>query len=363
LQSKDFKIALLQSSTKLFEKRVPLHPKYFNCVDLNLRKFVYFEQNYSTNFGYPDYYHEQMGYKTGERANLIASADCTMLVRPMPHDIISMKENSISLGWFHCVQDKEIVDAAIKKQITLISMENLYDKQKYFFEENSRISGKAAIIYALKNTTVGLEQNPLCVVIGHGNAGIAAIETLKGLGVKNIICCTKRSQNDIKNRISGIIYKQIKQNKYEKKLYFEENRPILELLKHARIIINATTQNIYQPAIFLYKNDLKYLQKDTLIIDISCDRQMGFEFATITPLNKPIIRVENILYFAVDHLPTLDYDYASKAISSKIITLIPDIINYLKYSKLSPIIEKAIQIRRGVIVNPDINYFQKRPLI
>lgn len=359
MQPQNFKIALLQSSTKPFEKRVPVHPEHFDVIEHKFRKFLYFERNYSINLGYPNSYHESLGYNTEERSNLIASADCSILVRPMPQDILSMRKDSLAIGWFHCIQFKEMAEAAVSKQITLIGMENLYHQQKYFFEENSKISGKEAIIHALEAAKIKIEKNPTCIVIGQGNAGRAAIETLQALGINDIICCSKRDKKDIKDKVTGVVYMQIIRENDNTNVLFENNRPIVELLKQASIIINATAQDIYEPSIFLYKKDLKHLKKGTLIIDISCDKCMGFDFSTITSLTNPIIPIENILYYAVDHLPTLDYNNASKAISSKIITLIPDIINYLTSSELSSTLEKAIQIKQGLIINPDIKYFQK----
>lgn len=87
---------------------------------------------------------------------------------------------------------------------------------------------------------------------------------------------------------------------------------------------------------------------------------MAFEFSDVTLLSKPIIKREKALYYAIDHLPTLDFDHASKEISSRIITILPAIIQCLDSKAHCPaIIESAIQIKRGAVLNLDIHYFKE----
>jgi len=240
-------------------------------------------------------------------------------------------------------------------------MEGLFDDEgKYLFQENSKITGQQAIRYAL-NIADRFDTSQKVAVIGHGSAGVAAIQELLRIGFKDITCFSKRAKSEIKNAIDDVEYIQIKYGKPNSgtAVHTIGGQPIINLLQHFQIIVNATTQNIYQPAIFVHTSDITKLKKGTLIIDISCDRRMGFEFSQATSLNAPIIEHDFMSYCAIDHLPTLDFDNATKAISESLIRVILHLFEYLTNGTVSPLIERAIQIRNGEILNPDISYYRK----
>ena len=106
---------------------------------------------------------------------------------------------------------------------------------------------------------------------------------------------------------------------------------------------------------------MEYLKKNTVIIDISCDEGMGFEFAKPTTFSDPIIPLSNgIIYYSVDHTPTYLWNAASREISKALlpflIRLIEDDFNFHTQYTLA----KAIEIEKGMIVNKKILEFQKR---
>jgi len=85
------------------------------------------------------------------------------------------------------------------------------------------------------------------------------------------------------------------------------------------------------------------MQKDTLIIDISCDKHVGIETSTPTCIEKPTYTINGITHYVVDHKPTLFYKTISKTlsliVSSYINYLIDDINNYVLNGVL--IVEKV----------------------
>ena len=342
------KVGLLKSTNKAYEKRIPIHPKHFELIEPELRSHLVIENGYSADFGVEDnFYLEKYGIKSEPRNTLIQSAECNLLVRPTLQDLQVMKPEAVSVGWFHCVQNSDVTQEASNRKLTLVCMEGLFDDEgHYLFTENSRITGQQAIKYALGISNRSNDQK--AVVIGHGSAGIAAIHELITLGFTDITCLSRRHPTEIKNAITGVKYIQI-----------QYGHPILDLLKDKQVIVNATAQDIRKPAIFVHTNEISQLHDGTLIIDISCDRRMGFEFSQITTLDAPIIEYDFMSYCAIDHLPTLEYDTASKAISESLLIVLPSLFKYLKDSAITPMIERSIQIRNGQVLNPDITYFQQ----
>lgn len=357
----NLKIALLRSTNKPFERRIPIYPEDLKLVNPDLRKFIAVETDYSKDFDFPNSYFLDLGYKVEDRKSLLSSADCSFMIRPMPDDLYNMKRSSTSFGWFHCVQNQDIAAAAVANKLTLICMEGLYKENgDYYFKENSRITGIQAVVHALKIANINPVQIHKAVVIGHGNAGIAAIKQLQKLGVSHITCLSRRTELEILNKAPGINYERIVKNKHNSVISTAEGTPLLNLLSEADIIINAISQNIYEPMIFLTKDDLKKLKANALIIDISCDKKMGFEFSAITSLEKPLIYHDHVMYYGVDHLPTLDYDNATKAISTQIIKILPSITEYLATDNAPKFVARALHIKNGELVNPEISYFQQQ---
>lgn len=355
------KIALLRSSSKSFEARLSIHPSHFDSIDDKIKSFLYAENGYSTNLGYPDsFYCDKIKFE--DRSSLISSSDCCLIVRPTPSDLASVKNGATLVGWFHCVQNQTITKLAVDKKLTLICMEGLFTENgRYFFEENSRITGRQAVNYTLNITNKIDDIKQKILVIGHGSAGVAAIEQFKRLGFNNITCLSKRNKKEIANPIDTVEYLHIMNDYNNQSVTTSDGLPILEILRRHHVIVNATTQDIHSPVFFLKSSDLPYLQPGTLIIDISCDDKiMSFDFAAITNFKTPVIQYDTISYCAIDHFPTLEYDNATKEISNSIVKILPNIIDYMENGTSCKILEAAIQIKNGVIINEEISYYRDR---
>lgn len=352
-------IALLKSSSKRFEKRIPIHPLHFNLIHPDYRKCLMIEENYAEDYGYSDdAIYKLFKIPSKNRNALIQNADFSMIVRPTESDLALMPYGATALGWFHCVQNKEIRDAAIKQNLTLICMESLQDQDGYFFKENSYITGEQAILYISKKSFF-LKKNQIAVIIGYSNAAKGAIRQLFNLGIYDIICCSKRKSNAIFDKIQNVKYVQIQENPDNPRSTIINNKSFSEFVKNADIIINASAQSIYQPLVYLRQEEILGLKKGCLIIDISCDKGMGFDFSCLTYLDKPFKMFADINYCAIDHLPTLDYGNASLHISKKLISLLPSIIDPIKNPTSNLILDNATQIKAGKLLNPEINYFIK----
>jgi alanine dehydrogenase len=67
-------------------------------------------------------------------------------------------------------------------------------------------------------------------------------------------------------------------------------------------------------------------------------------------------RIGNILYYSVDHTPTLLWDSASWEISC---SLLPYLEGF-EEKRYDAVLEDAVDVREGVVVNKDILSFQHR---
>jgi alanine dehydrogenase len=98
-----------------------------------------------------------------------------------------------------------------------------------------------------------------------------------------------------------------------------------------------------------------------VIIDISCDEGMGFSFARPTSFKDPIFHVgENITYYSVDHTPSYLWSAASREISRALLPYLGIVEAGEREWERATTIARAIDIRDGVVQDPNILFFQRR---
>ena len=102
------------------------------------------------------------------------------------------------------------------------------------------------------------------------------------------------------------------------------------------------------------------MKPGTLIIDVSCDEEMGFYFAKPTSFKNPIISVDQIDYYAVDHTPSYFWESATRSISAALIVHVPAVIAGREAWNDDATIKNAINVDEGVIVKDAILRFQSR---
>ena len=138
-------------------------------------------------------------------------------------------------------------------------------------------------------------------------------------------------------------------------------RPLIDELAEADLICNGVLQDTNEPLMFVSDSDVARLRPRSLIIDISCDFGMGFAFARPTSFRDPTFRVgDGITYYSVDHTPSYLWNAASREISKALLPYLGIVAAGESGLGRKPTIEKAIEIRRGVIENPNIIRFQQR---
>ena len=112
---------------------------------------------------------------------------------------------------------------------------------------------------------------------------------------------------------------------------------------------------------FLAESDLPAFRSGSLLVDVSCDAGMGFSWARPTTFDDPSFVVGgNVTYYAVDHSPSYLWNAATWEISEALIPYLSTILAGPAEWDDDETVRRAIEIRDGNIVNPDILAFQKR---
>ncbi len=365
-------LGIFGTSLKENEKRIPIYPEHVQYISSELRKHFIFEEGYGLAYGYSDNYFLNLGSKIASRDELFEYADVLLLPKPVEDDLKKMKENQVLWGWPHCVQNFDIAQYAIEKKLTFIAFESMFDWDKHgnklmhIFYRNNELAGYAAVIHMLQLCGIDGFYGPRrkVMVMGFGSVSKGAIFALHGRGFNNIHVFTKRPSHLVVDKHPDVYY----YNYYSEggELHYCENETnkngkLIDSLAEADIIINGILQNPIEPTIFVKTKDLAKLKNDTIIIDISCDKGMGFDFAQPTTFDNPIIDLERgIKYYSVDHTPTYLWHSASREISLALRPYIEIVLKGEDFWFKNETIKKAIEIKNGTILNDTIIKFQNR---
>jgi alanine dehydrogenase len=343
-------LGIIGESFKQNEKRLPLHPKDFCNIPERYRSHIFIDQGYGKNFGYTD---DQLRPYVGgilKKEEMYKKCDVMMILKYTKSDYKMFDSKKICWGWHHLVQNKENVDIILKKQLTSISIEQMFEDGRYILDDNRLIAGYASIMHAMQLkglTGYLLVDQPKIAVISYGCVGKGAVDALISLGFKHVDVYTKRIPSHIADKRDSVNY-----------LQYPCDDLWYSVLAGYDIVVNCILQDPLNPKMFLTKSQVDKLEKKMFIIDISCDIGMGFDFATHTTFDDSIIRItDNVDFYAVDHSPTIYYDTITSKISKK---LIPYIYKVIDCNFECPVIKNAIQIYKGIITDDKINKFQKR---
>jgi len=351
------KTGVFKTSYKENEKRIPIYPEHIHDISTADLSELVFENGYAEDYGYSDNDLISWGCSLASREDLFLLCDILILPKPVVKDLEQMRPGTTLCGWTHAVQQRDITELAIRKGLTLLAWEEMNHTSKggrlHIFYRNNELAGYAGILHYLELKGMDGHYGPRkkVVILGYGSVSRGAIYALQGRGFNNITVYTQRPTHLVSDKNPDVWYKNI------------NNDSIYEDLYTADIIFNGVLQDVNTPLMFIAdERGLIKLKDNVNIIDISCDKGMGFYFAEPTSFESPIINLgRGINYYSVDHTPTYLWNAASREISSSLLPYLNTIINPEKW-KLNKSINDSIDILDGMIQNVNIIKFQKRIL-
>jgi Alanine dehydrogenase len=361
------------SSRKADERRLPLHPRHIERIDEALRRRILLERGYGEPFEVSDAELAPLVDSVVGRDELIRRADVVLLPKPQPDDLRELRDGQTLWGWPHCVQDRVVTQLAIDKRLTLIAFEamNHWTEDGGFglhvFHKNNELAGYCSVLHALQLTgsTGDYGKRLSAVVIGFGATARGAVTALGAHGIHDVGVLTNRAVAAVGSPIPSA---QIVQFERDADDPMRSNiitdggpRPLAPFLADADLVVNCTLQDPNKPLMYLRTEDLREFGHGGLIIDVSCDEGMGFDWARPTTFADPMFTVgDNVRYYAVDHSPSYLWDSATWEISEALLPFLGTVLAGPSGWDADETVHRAIEIRDGVIMNPSILEFQGR---
>jgi len=360
-------------SRKENERRMPIHPLHLERIDADLRGHVYLEHGYGDQFGIPD---ERLARFVGglrSREQLIADCDVILLPKPLAQDLAELREGQVLWGWPHCVQDGRITQLAVDRRLTLVAWEamNHWTADGSFslhvFHKNNELAGYCSVLHALQlmGSTGDYGRRLRAAVIGFGATARGAVTALNAHGVHDISILTNRGVTAVGAPIHSariLHFEHDDADPRRSQVASDSDRvPLSAFLAEHDVIVNCVLQDTDAPLTFLIDDDLGALQPGTLVVDVSCDEGMGFSWARPTSFDDPMFVVgDEVHYYAVDHSPSYLWNSASWEISEALLPYLRAVLTGPDAWDADETLRRAIEIRDGVIQNPDILSFQSR---
>lgn len=366
-------LGVLGRSSMKNERRLPLHPHHLDRIDPDVRARMVVERGYAADFQLEPGYIESRVGRVAERSDVIAAADVLLLPKPQAADMAAIPEGRTLWGWPHCVQGVGLTQTAIDSRLTLIAFEAMNhwtaqgDFSLHVHHMNNELAGYSSVLHALSlvGTTGDYGPRLSAVVIGFGATARGAVTALKAHGIHDIQVLTQRDASAVGSPIHSAHITQLNIDDGETHLSTvptDDGEVLLPtFLASHDIVVNCTLQDVTAPLTYLRTEDLEEFAAGSLIIDVSCDEGMGFDWAKPTGFDDPMFTVgQAVNYYAVDHSPSYLWNSATWEISEALLPFLRTVMEGPAAWAESLTISRAIEIQDGVIKNPNILSFQNR---
>ena len=296
-----------------------------------------------------------------------------LLPKPQPEDLAELRDGQILWGWPHCVQDRALTQLAIDKKLTLIAFEAMNHWASdggfglHVFHKNNELAGYCSVLHslALTGSTGDYGRRLSAVVIGFGATARGAVTALNAHGIHDVQVLTNRGVAAVGSPIHSVRIAQFDHDDeapFLSEVITDRGRvPLAPFLAESDIVVNCTLQDPNAPLTYLRTEDLDAFRPGSLIVDVSCDEGMGFSWAKTTTFAEPMFKVgDHIDYYAVDHSPSYLWNSASWEISEALLPFLETVISGPEAWTANETIRRAIEIRDGVVLNPEVLEFQQR---
>lgn len=350
-----------------------IHPAHLDRIDPQVRQRLFLEHGYGERFGVPDDVVAPLVGGLRTREELLAECDVIVLPKPLQEDLETLREGQILWGWPHCVQDERMTQLAVDRRLTLIAWEamNHWTRAGAFnlhvFHKNNELAGYSSVLHALglRGMTGDYGRRLRAAVISFGATARGAVRALSALGISDVTVLTQRNTTAVASPFASVVLQHFARDpanpSHTLALKDPEPGPLAEVLAGYDIVVNCILQDTDEPLMFVMNEDLRHFAPNTLFIDVSCDEQMGFEWARPTSFAEPIVPIgEGLHYYAVDHSPSFLWNSATWENSEALLEYLPVVMAGPSAWDADETIRRAIEIRDGIIQNPRILTFQHR---
>ncbi len=271
------------------------------------------------------------------------------------------------------MQDPDLTQIAIDKRLTLIAWEAMNhwtpsgDFMVHVFHMNNEMAGYCSVLHAMTliGSTGHYGRHLRAVVIGFGNTARGAITGLQALGVHDITVLTMRDVTAVASPIPSVVIEHLDRTEQDPTrtavLTPEGPMPAAAFLAQHDIVVNCVLQDTDAPLMFVSENELDALAPGSLLVDVSCDLGMGFDFARPTTFEEPMLTSATVWPTTAWTTAPATCGTAPRGASARRSSRsCARSWRARRPGRRDTTLSRAIEIRDGVVANPKILSFQGR---
>ncbi len=366
-------LGVIGTSAKENEHRLPIHPDHLSRLAPEVAARTTLEHGYAARFGVGDDELAPLVAGFASREEILRDADVVVLPKPQHEDVAMMHPGQVLWGWPHCVQDERMTQLAIDRELTLIAFEAMNHWTSdghvglHVFHKNNELAGYCSVLQAMEliGITGDYGRRLSAVVIGFGATARGAVTALKAHGVNDVAVLTTRGVAAVGSPIHSVRIRQFDHDPSSpgvSHVITDRGRePLAAYLAENDIVVNCTLQDTASPLTYLRTADVAAFRQGSLVVDVSCDEAMGFEWAVPTTFDDPMFTVgDRVHYYAVDHSPSYLWSSATWENSEALLPFVDTVLGGPAAWDANDTIRRAIEVRDGRVRNPAILAFQGR---
>ncbi len=337
------------------EYRVGLTPESVAILK-NAGHKLLIEEGAGTGSGFFDQKYKEAGAEIVSKDEIFDNAEMVIKVKePQLKEIQMMKKGQIVFTFFHFSSNVRMTLALIERQVTCVAYELIEENGvRPILKPMSEIAGKLSIQQGMKYlekeyggkgillTGTQAVKPGRVVILGGGVVGCAAAEIASRIGTYlTIIEKDEMKRQLLKERFPGCVILDST----------EDN--IRDAISTADVIIGAVLISGHRTPILVSKRDLNYIEKGSVLVDVSIDEGGVFESSHPTTHNNPIFLESGIVHYCVPNIPGVVPRTSTIALNFATLSYVKTLAeNGEEAFKKFPTIRSGLAILRGHIVHP-----------
>lgn len=349
----------IPKEVKKDEGRISLIPKHITQFTGLADIFVETEAGLGSGFTDKDY--EAAGAKIVSNAKELfeVSEIICKVKEPQSEELEMLNSSHVLFGYLHLASNLSLTKTLLDKKLTGIATEMIMDGKDYpLLIPMSKIAGRLAVQKGMQFleyssqgkgvllSTISGERNSKVTVIGCGEVGKSSIH--KSIQVGASVTAIDLNEN---------ILRDLK-NKYEENIttLLSGTDEAISAIRSADLVIGAVLLPGRKPPIVITEEDIKYMEKGTVIVDVAIDQGGCVEGVNPNTHSDPFEIRNGVIVSAIANLPGAVPRTSSTELSTNLQNYVDNLLveNWFEEYKNNESLRPSLQIHNGLLLSEEV---------
>ena len=349
----------IPKEVKKDEGRVSLIPQHITQFTGLADIFV--ETGAGVGSGFIDKDYEAAGAKIVSNAQELyeVSEIICKVKEPQPEEFEMLNSSHVLFGYLHLSSNLSLTKVLLEKKLTGIATEMIMDGKEYpLLIPMSKIAGNLAVQkgmqfleYSSKGkgillSSISDEKNSKVTVIGCGEVGKSSIHKSIQLGASvTAIDVNEDILEDLKNKYGENITTLL-----------SGTDEAVNATRSSDLVIGAVLLPGRKPPIVITEEDIKYMEKGTVVVDVAIDQGGCVEGVNPNTHSDPFEMRNGVIVSAIANLPGAVPRTSSVELSTNLQKFVDYLLveNWFEEYKNNESLKPSLQIYNGLLLSEEV---------